>query len=145
MLENATVGGWGSAHHGKRASELGRRALGGKNGCGGGLGADAKAENEAGDEHVVPGVCKGLPKTGQGTDDAGNEDCPTPSKDLVHGVSKPAPDKSAAEVRGAVEEADEPGVALALGADAKLLLVEDLGAVDHGLVHALDSGTERAY
>jgi hypothetical protein len=128
------------AYHDKCAAEPGRGTLGGKDGRSRRLGADAEAKEEASDEHVVPVVGEGLPEAGQGTDEARDEHGPSTAKVPVHGVGDPAADHGAAQVGGAVDKTDEPGVPLAGRADAKVDFVEDLGAVDYGLVHALNGG-----
>jgi hypothetical protein len=139
-----TKGGPHLPLHDESASELGRRTLGGKHGRRGRLGPDAQTENEARDKHVPPRVGEGLPETSRGRDDAGHEDGPPAAKHLVHGIRQPAADKGTAEIRRRVDEADQPRVSRALCVNAKLDLVEGLGAVDDGLVHTLDGRAKGA-
>jgi hypothetical protein len=86
-------------HHDKRATNGGRCTLGGVDGDSGRFGANAEAEEEAGDEEVGPGVGDTLPNAGGPGEKGGNEYSTTAAKVLVHRLRNPAADKSAAQLR----------------------------------------------
>jgi hypothetical protein len=98
---------------------------------------DAEAEHEAGGEQMRPAVRDALPDAGEEGEEGGDEDRPAAAEVVVERAGEPAAEDGAAEVGRGVDEADEDAVVLGLAADAELLRVEELGAVDDGLVHAL--------
>lgn len=83
---------------------------------------------------MPPGVGEGLPEAGGGGEEAGEEDGAAAAEPVVEGDCEPAADEGAAEVGAGVEEADEPGRAGVFVADAEVLFVEYLGAVDDRFV-----------
>ena len=87
-------------HHDERAADDGRGALGGVDGHRRGFGADAEAEDEAGDEEVLPGVGDALPDAGGEGDEGGDEDGPATAEVLVERGGQPAAEDTTAELDG---------------------------------------------
>ena len=85
-------------HHDHGATDLGRGALCGVDGDGGALWADAEAEDEAGDEEVLPGVGDALPDAGGEGDEGGEEDGASSAEVLVERCGEPAGDNAAAKL-----------------------------------------------
>ena len=85
-------------HHYERTTDGSGCTFSGIDRDGGGFGADAETEGEAGDEEVHPGVCDGFPDGGDGGDGAGDEDCATPAYEAVEGGCEPAAEDCAGEI-----------------------------------------------
>jgi hypothetical protein len=76
----------------------------------------------------------GHPDTSDEGDDTRDEDCSTAAKVVIERRVAPASDECRAKIRRTVEQALDPNIR-----DTKLGEVEQLGAVDSSLVHALDN------
>lgn len=84
-----------------------------------------------------------LPEASQRRDETADPDGASAAEPLVHGLGEPAADEGTAEVRGTVDKPNEPRVTHGVRVtDPELNLVEGLGAIDDGLVHALDGSAE---
>ena len=128
------------------------------------LRAYAKAEEEARDEEVWPGVSDTLPDASEEGEHGRDEDRATPAEILVKRVRYPAAYKTAAQLEPeacknpirrtgdgltyiwcGVNETEEPLVPAAARAgtapdwNAELLGEEEVGTIDNGLIHLLDS------
>lgn len=79
-------------------------------------------------------VYEALPETGDGADQAGNEDSPSAPEPVVEGSGKPAANKGATHIRRTVSEASKPGRAWVVAGNAKLFVIKQLGAIDDGFV-----------
>lgn len=111
-----------------------RCSFGAVDGHRGGFGTNPKPECETSDEHVPPGIGEGLPETGEGREDTGDEDCAPTSEVVVERNGQPASDESTAEIGCRVDQAQEPCGARVLAIYAELRGVEQLTTVDDGLI-----------
>ena len=101
---------------------------------------DTETEDETGDEEVLPRVGDTLPDTGREGQEGGDGDGTTTAEPTVEGRGEPAGDDTAREVRRTVDETEEPLVATGklvarVRVDAELRRKEEVGSVDHRLVH----------
>jgi hypothetical protein len=124
-------------HHRQRTPDVFGRRFRSVHGSGGRLGTHGKPEREASDEEIVPRIGRRHPDPGDEGDEAGDEDGPASTQELVQRSVGPTSDECRAQIWRAIEETSHPNFILA---NVEGPEVELLSTVDGGLIHSLDDG-----
>lgn len=120
--------------HDERAADGGRGGLGRVDRDRGRFRPEPQSHGEAGDEQMPPAVRKSLPQHGDDGNQTRYEDGAPTAEPVVERDRHPAADEGAAQVRGRIDDTEQPGRAGVLALDAELLGVEELSAIDDSLV-----------
>lgn len=84
---------------------------------------------------MPPCISKSLPETCQCRKAASEKDRSATSEPVIEGYREPAADESTTEIRSRVRQTQQPCGSRVLAGNAKLLTVEELGAIDDGFIY----------